>query len=76
MSNKLGESPDDGWEFIEMPYLQAPPQLPAKCECGRDRDGGLVITDGEEVLLAICVYCFRDAVRGGLSQRIPPPGMA
>ena len=65
MSDKLGES----WDFAPLP------NLPAKCECGRDRDGGLVITDGQEVLLAICVYCFRDAVRGGLSQRIPPPGM-
>ena len=36
-------------------------------------DGGLVIADGAEMLLAICVYCFRDAVRGGLSVgRIPP----
>ena len=53
------------------------PSLPEKCECGRDRDGGLVIYDAEELLLAICVYCFRDAVRGGLSVgRIPPSGMA
>ena len=76
MSDGLEIGPD-GLHHAPMPNLQVPPRLPATCECGRDMDGGLVNADGAELLLAICVYCFRDAVRGGLSVgRIPPSGMA